>query len=213
MIESTTQRARPTEDNHPLPRTTTGRVPGRRGMETRKRLLEEVEKRCVASHYANITVAEIAQAADTSAATFYHYFPDVAAAAAEVAERHLRKFDTVLGLADGIVAAKGDHGACEQFVDAFFDYWKDRPGLIEAVVIASRDEDPRFFRVLIRALFSLTDALAAGVPTGDPKGVAGSLVMMLSQAAARRDGFARDGVPAPQLLASQALIVHRTLSS
>ena len=195
----------------PAPLNSTGQVPGRKGMRTRQKLLDEVERRCVRSHYRTITVAEIAAGAETSASTFYHYFADVAAAAAEVAATHLKHFDAIEELAQKVVAARGDQRACEDFVSAFFDYWKSRPGLIETIVTASRDEDPRFFRVLLRALFSLTNTLAEGVPGPHSRGVAGSLVMMLSQAAARRDGFERDGVPFPDLVASQALILHRAL--
>lgn len=191
--------------------TATGRVPGRKGMETRQRLLEEVERRCMAAHYSTITVAEIATAADTSASTFYHYFPDVAAAAAEVVTLHLVEFDSVLDLARAVVDAQGELGACRELVEAFFDYWEPRPGLIEAIVVASRVEDPRFFKVLLHALFSLTQTLAESVHAGDPTGVAGSLVMMISHAAARRDGFARDGVPLDALIDSQARILHATL--
>jgi AcrR family transcriptional regulator len=191
--------------------TATGRVPGRKGMETRGRLLEEVERRCVVSHHQHITVAEIAQAAETSAATFYHYFPDVAVAAAEVAANHLREFDSVLERARAVVQHNGDLVACREFVVSFFEFWEGRPGLLEAIVVASRDEDPRFFRVLLAALFSLTGTLAEGVTEGHPTGVAGSLVMMLSQAAARRDGFARDGVPPDALIDSQARVLNATL--
>jgi AcrR family transcriptional regulator len=191
--------------------TATGRVPGRRGMQTRRRLLEEVEKRCVLVHHETITVAEVAQAAETSAATFYHYFPDIAAAAAEVAAEHLVEFDVVIELAGDVGAQHGGLDACRALAAAFFSFWELRPGLIETIVVASRDEDPRFFGVLFRALVSLTQTLAQAVPEGDAVGIAGSLVMMLSLAAARRDGFARDGVPLDSLIDSQARILHASL--
>src|SRR5438067_9434013 len=125
--------------------TATGRVPGRRGMQTRRRLLEEVEKRCVLVHHGTITVAEVAQAAETSAATFYHYFPDIAAAAAEVAADHLVEFDAVVALAHDVEVQHGGLDACRSLASAFFSFWEQRPGLIETIVVASRDEDPRFF--------------------------------------------------------------------
>lgn len=191
--------------------TATGKVPGRKGMETRQRLYEEIERRCLASHHSTITVLEIAAATETSASTFYHYFPDIAAAAAEVASSHLAEFDEVIDLARAAVALNGDLAACRALVDAFLDYWEPRPGLIEAIVVASRVEDPRFFKVLLNALVELTQVLAEGVHEGDPTGIAGSLVMMISQAAARRDGFARDGVPRDALADSQARIMHASL--
>ncbi len=191
--------------------TATGKVPGRKGMETRQRLFEEVERRCLAAHHSTITVLEIAAATDTSASTFYHYFPDIAVAAAEVASKHLEEFDEVLELARTVVERGGELDTCRLLVDAFFDFWEPRPGLIEAIVVASRVEDPRFFKVLLNALVELTQILAEAVDEGDPTGVAGSLVMMISQAATRRDGFARDGVPLDTLADSQARIMHASL--
>ncbi|MCW2529525.1 MAG: Transcriptional regulator [Pseudonocardiales bacterium] len=44
-------------------------------------------------------------------------------------------------------------------------------------------------------------------------GIAGSLVVMMTQSAARRDGFTRDGVPYDDLIDSQAHIIHAVLSA
>jgi AcrR family transcriptional regulator len=191
--------------------TATGRVPGRKGMETRLRLLEEVERRCLVVHHSSISVGDIAKATGTSPATFYHYFPDIAAAAAEVATNHLAEFESVLDCARSVVVNRGDYRSCRELVEAYFSFWEDRPGLLEAIVVASRDEDARFFRVLLRGLVSLTNTLAVAVPAGHASGVAGSLVMMLSQAAARRDGFERDGVDLESLIDSQARILSASL--
>ncbi len=57
-----------------------GRVPGRRGLATRQKLLEHTEQMLEASTYRDIKVIDIAREAGTSPATFYQYFPDVEAA-------------------------------------------------------------------------------------------------------------------------------------
>jgi AcrR family transcriptional regulator len=181
-------------------------------METRKRLLEEVERRCIATHYRDITVAEIARAADTSAATFYHYFPDVGAAAAEVATAHLRKFDSVLDLAAGVVSNKGDLRSCRELAQAFVSFWDARRGLLDVIEIASADEDPRFFAPLYQAFHALTDTLAEGVRSGHPVAVAGALVMMLSHTTARQDAFAVSKVGRYHLIEALALVLHATLA-
>ena len=75
------------------------------------------------------------------------------------------------------------------------------------------DEDPRYFRVLLRLMMSVTYALAPAVRTGHAVGVAGSLVVMLTSSAARVDGFARDGVPFDDLVSAQVLILRASLQS
>lgn len=66
--------------------------------------------------------------------------------------------------------------------------------------------------MLLRALFSLVHTLAPVIRTGSPLGIAGSLIVMMTQSAARRDGFERDGVPYDDVISSQALISCAALS-
>ena len=195
------------------PRTATGRVPGPRGMDTRRRLLEEVERRCIHIPYHHVTVTEIAAAAETSAATFYHYFPDVPSAAAEVAEAHFADFAPVVALAEHIAAAGPNENDCRQLVAEFIRFWEPRPGLLEALIIADPEGDPTYLRVLHHAVARLSAALAPAVPVGHKLGVAGALVMMLCHATARRQGFARDGVPPDALADSLAVVLHAALTT
>ncbi|KJE22764.1 transcriptional regulator, TetR family [Frankia torreyi] len=189
-----------------------GPGPGPKGRRTRLRLLDEVERRCLAAPYLTIAVADVARAVHTSPGTFYHYFPDLPSAVAEVAERHMEQFEQVTALAAVLVRADAAPEPCERFVRAFHDFWSDRRGLLETIVLASRDEDPRVFRVLLDAMKRLTHVLSVAVVDGHPVGLAGSLVMMLVMSAARREGFARDGAPLEELLRSQAQIIHLSLA-
>src|SRR5918993_854314 len=61
-------------------RASDGRVPGRRGRATRRRLLDQTAAMLRERSYRDVTVIEIARAAGTSPATFYQYFADVEAA-------------------------------------------------------------------------------------------------------------------------------------
>src|SRR5690606_17424429 len=107
-----------------------------------------------------------------------------------------------------LAADDADDADFEHFVRSFYAFWRDRRGLLEAVVASPADEDPRFFRVLLRLMMSVTYALAPAVRQGPTVGVAGSLVMMLTSWAARVEGFQRDGVPLDDLIASQVLILR-----
>jgi len=67
-----------------------GRLPGRRGLATRQRLLAATASLLETTGYRDLKVVEIAREAGTSPATFYQYFPDAESAvlvlAAELTE-------------------------------------------------------------------------------------------------------------------------------
>ena len=77
-------------------RTSAGTAAGRKGRETRQRILDAVEERCLHVHHREIAVGEIARSANVSPATFYTYFPDLVSATAEIAQRHLDLFSPVV---------------------------------------------------------------------------------------------------------------------
>jgi AcrR family transcriptional regulator len=192
--------------------TASGIVPGRKGRRTRERLLAEVERRCLLVSHRTITVAQIAQAAGTSSATFYHYFPDIATAAAEAASAQLKQFDAVIASATEVVQSDASESACRAFVEAFFQYWDTRPGLLQAVATTPVEESPAFLRVLSDALAKLAKALAPAAGTGrQGMAVAGSLILMMSSGTARRIQFEGGGVSLETLIDAQAHVVHRVL--
>lgn len=67
-------------------RTVDGRVAGRRGQETRQKLLDCLSEMLSSSPYRDVKVIDVARKAGTSPATFYQYFPDVEGAVLEIAE-------------------------------------------------------------------------------------------------------------------------------
>ena len=64
-----------------------GRVPGRRGLATRKRLVECTIDLLASSSYRDLKVTDITRAAGTSPATFYQYFVDLESVLLAVAEQ------------------------------------------------------------------------------------------------------------------------------
>ena len=57
-----------------------GRMPGRRGLATRQRLLDATAEQLESCGFRDLKVIDIARSAGTSPATFYQYFPDAEAA-------------------------------------------------------------------------------------------------------------------------------------
>jgi AcrR family transcriptional regulator len=196
-----------------------GRVPGRRGLATRRRLLDALAGMVETTSYRDLKVVDVARAAGTSPATFYQYFPQVEAAvlalADELAEqggRELRDLvaghpwagadviDTVLGVADG-----------------FLSFWEQHRALLSVIDLAALDGDQRFrdlrTHLLSGASQALEGAVAAAVAAGripadtQPRAMASVLTSMLAHVAAHRPGIEHFGVPAGQLRATMARIV------
>lgn len=194
--------------------TATGEIPGPKALDTRQRLLREIESRCTQVHYRDLTVAEVAAALGISAGTFYHYFPDMTSAVAEVTENRMHGFESVVDLGRRI-SAEGETTleACREFTRRFVSFWEAQPGLLEIIDRASSDEDPRVFRPLYEAFYDLTSALASGITRGTPRGVAGVLVLMFSHTTVQRSGFAESNISREEVIESLALVLHSTLTA
>jgi AcrR family transcriptional regulator len=196
-----------------------GRVPGRRGMATRRRLLDALAGMLATTSYRDLKVVDVARAAGTSPATYYQYFPHVEAGVLAIAEelgdeggRELRDLvaghawdapdvmATVLGIADG-----------------FLSFWERHRALLSVIDLAALDGDQRFRAQRTRLLSgvsqafetAVTNARAAGRIPADtnPRAVAYVLTAMLAHVAAHRPGLEDSGVPAEDLRATMARIV------
>jgi len=208
----------PVEDGEP--RAADGRVPGRRGLATRRRLLDVTAEMLRDTNYRDLKVVDIARAARTSPATFYQYFPDVESA--------------ILALADEMVAAGGGrfadvvtantwkgragYAGADALAAALLTFWEEHRPLLRVVNLATDEGDPRFVNVRTRLLNDLNNALAAaarehqragrGQGDVDPDAIAGVLVAMLAHVSAHRLGFEFWGVRTDDLRAAMARIVY-----
>jgi AcrR family transcriptional regulator len=196
-----------------------GRVPGRRGLATRRRLLDTLAEMLETTSYRDLKVVDVARAAGTSPATFYQYFPQVEAAVLALAEelaeqggRELRELvtahgwgerdvtDTVVGIADG-----------------FLSFWARHPALLSVIDLAVLDGDRRFREVRTRLLSGVSQALEASVAAAhsagrvpgdtDPRAVAYVLTAMLAHVAAHQRGLEDSGVSAGHLRSTMARII------
>ncbi|MCB0961399.1 MAG: TetR/AcrR family transcriptional regulator [Acidimicrobiales bacterium] len=207
------------QDQEPEPRAADGRVPGRRGLATRQRLLDCTAAMLRTTSYRDVKVVDIAREAGTSPATFYQYFPDVESA--------------ILVLADDMVAAGGQrfadlvvasswkgragYEAAEDLADAVLEFWSEHQPVLRVVDLATDEGDGRFANVRTRLLNDLNNALAAaareqqrggrGQVGLDPNAVAGVLVAMLAHVSAHRLGFEFWGVRTDDLRATMARII------
>jgi AcrR family transcriptional regulator len=173
-----------------------GRVPGRRGLATRRRLVECTIKLLASTPYRDLKVTDITRSAGTSPATFYQYFVDIESillAVAEQAAEDGRQLAT-------LIAGRPWKGAAaltsaEEFVDGFLAFWRDHRSTLRVVDLLSTEGDKRFRHQRVLMLNPMTKALAAEIAqvNGDgdvePNAMAGALVGMLVNLAGHRAGF------------------------
>jgi AcrR family transcriptional regulator len=185
-------------------RATDGRVPGRRGIATRQKLLDCLAVLLAKHSYRDIKVIDIAREAGTSPATFYQYFPGVEQAVLVLAE----KLDTDAAFLSELVGRdwRGDRGfdTARAVVEGFLEYYESHRAVFRVVDLATEEGDLRFQRLRTRALSGITQALAETIlafqhegragPEGDATATAFVLTAMLAHCAAHRYGFEFHGV-------------------
>ena len=197
-------------------RTVDGRVPGERGLATRKRLLEATHDLISEIPYRDLTVIEISRRAGTSPATFYQYFADVESAvlalAAGLAGEGGRRLRALVDEADWT-----DHADATALVAGFLDFFDRERALLRVIDLAALEGDERFRALRTRLLFGVflalddvaDDARARMVipEESDAGAIAGVLTSMLAHVAAHRPEFEAWGVATADLAAAMAAVV------
>jgi len=188
--------SRPLRTAPPL-RAVDGRVPGRRGLATRQRLLECTIDLLATTPYRDLKVTDITRAAGTSPATFYQYFVDLETVLLAVAEQTAADGQRLVELISG-QQWKGAAGvaSAERLVDGFIEFWRTHRPTLRVLDLLSTEGDKRFRHLRVVMLNGMTKALAAEIETVqgndcevDPMAMAGSLIGMLPQMAGHQGGF------------------------
>jgi AcrR family transcriptional regulator len=204
------------------PPATDGRVLGRRGQATRRKLLDCTREALSREPYRDVKVVDIARQAGTSPATFYQYFPDVEHAVLVLSEEIALETDRLVDLVAGDWQGAAGSDTARGLVRGFLDHWEKHRPVLRVVELATEQGDLRFQRLRVRALNNVTRALAdviAGfqrsgdVPTDvDAMATAGSLVAMLAHTAAHRYGFEFWGIRTADVETALTRIVHWTVT-
>jgi AcrR family transcriptional regulator len=202
-----------------------GRVPGRRGLATRSRLLECTHHMLGTTSYRDLKVVDIAREAGTSPATFYQYFPDVEAAVLVLAEDMAREGQDLASLVrDQPWKGKAGAATAAAVVDGFLGFWEHHRSVLRVVELATLEGDQRFRKIRTSMLHELTRALAEQVDQfardarhpahgDDAMATAGVLVAMLAHVAAHRFGFEFWGIRTESLQTNMANIVYWTVTA
>ncbi len=180
-----------------------GRVPGRRGLATRAKLVDCTMTLLATTSTRDLKVTDITRAAGTSPATFYQYFVDLEDALLAVAERTADEGQALTQLIASRPwkGARGVHSA-EELVDGFLDFWHEHRPALRVIDLLATEGDRRFRHVRTVMLNGMTKALAAEIAdlqgskgSLDPMAMAGALIGMLPHLAGHQSGFEAWDIP------------------
>jgi AcrR family transcriptional regulator len=200
----------------------TGRVLGPRALQTRQRLLVAAAELFRERSALDLSVAEIARRAGTSAATFYQYFADVEEAALHLARQAAEEMPAVLDLIDG--PWQGEQGlvTAQKIVEAFMHHWEAHHAVLLIRNLAADHGDPRFQEARRRALSPFLERLAERVAEFQAAGrvsdrlhpfaTAAALGSVLERLSAHTQELEHRGVDHDELLATCAGIIHQVVT-
>jgi AcrR family transcriptional regulator len=195
-----------------------GRVPGRRGLATRQRLLDCTAEMLRSTSYRSVKVIDIAREAGTSPATFYQYFADVEGAILVLAQEMALDGERLVRLvAEGTWKGRAGYRTALDLTDGFFDFWDQHRPVLRVVDLNTDEGDRRFRNIRVGLLNAVTTELAGviGAQQADGKNLGveplaqgGVLVTMLANVAAHHLGFEHWGIHTPDVRISVARHVH-----
>lgn len=189
---------------------------GAKGQRTRQQLIDATVSLLETHGLRDVSVVDVARAANTSPATFYVYFkgvPEVVLAALDHASQTSPEIEALI-VRDWM--APGASAAARSFVEQYTELWNRNRTIFVVRNLAAEEGDLRFYEARMRVARPLmttigeqvSRAQAAGRTPADlsPPACAGTMLMMLERLAAvgpisRDDG---SGVSYDQLKAAAA---------
>lgn len=193
-----------------------GRPLGKRGAQTRRRLLDATARLLESAGLRDLRVVDIAREVGTSPATFYQYFRDVQEAVLVLAEE---VGEQTAPLRDLLAAPwEGEEGLerARALVDGFLVYWDAHRAVLRTRNLAAQEGDQRFRDVRNQSLGPLTSGLSAkvaesGAPGLEPYAAAAALVAMMERMAAFHVDLEPYGPTRADVVETTARIIHRTV--
>ncbi len=200
----------------------TGRALGPRALRTRQRLLDATEQLLVERGVLDLSVVDIARTADTSPATFYHYFKDVEEAALHLAEQAAREMPALIELIDGSWDGAAGLDTARRVVNAFVDHWSAHHAVLLIRNLSADKGDRRFQRVRRDSLSPVLDRLAARIAEAQTAGrvsaalhpfaAAAALASMLESISAHTRELEQREVGREQLVETCARVIHQVMT-
>lgn len=173
---------------------TNGRKLGAKGRRTRQQLIDATVALLETHGLRDVSVVDVAKAAQTSPATFYVYFkgvPEAVLAALETATQTSPELEAIIArdwLAPG---AARDAAA---FVDAYTEIWNRHRTIFVVRNLAAEEGDARFYEARMKQAVPMMIAISRQVARAQaagripahlsPRSCAGTVLMMLERLSA-----------------------------
>jgi AcrR family transcriptional regulator len=198
-----------------------GRALGRRGAQTRRRLLDATAELLETRGIRDLRVVDIARAVGSSPATFYQYFRDVEAAVLALTQEVGNDLAPLLAFLGEPWDA--DHGLddARALVTGFVDYWDRHRAVLRTRNLAAQEGDERFRDVRNRTLgefmSTLTDKIARSRDAGrvvdemSPLAASAALVALIERMAAFHRELEPIGISRDDVVETTARIIHQTV--
>ena len=154
----------------PSPRNQIGQVMGRKGQDTRARLIGAVVRLIADRPLRELKVSDIAREAGVGASSFYVYFPDVSAAVLAALAQHSQATPELMEIVDREWTPSNAIEFARGFVMAFRAFWKDNFALLRARNLAYDEGDERFNAQRCQDIEPILVSLAAKVEVSQRAG-------------------------------------------
>jgi AcrR family transcriptional regulator len=142
-----------------------GQALGRKGAESRKRLLDSAKALLTRDPTAKLTPSGIAREAKLASQTFYLYFETVNEALLQLSEEAGEDMSSVLKELNGPWEPDSLYLHCQQFVTAFARYWNRHREILNFRNFQADNGDIDFMRIRLCAAMPVINAIAARIRT------------------------------------------------
>jgi len=199
-----------------------GRQLGRRGAETRRRLLDATAELLETHGVRDLRVVDVARAVGTSPATFYQYFRDVEEAVLALAADVGDEMDHLAAIVAEPWRGNTGLGHAREVVSRFIAFWDEHRAVLRTRNLAAQEGDQRFRDVRNEFLRPLTESVELKVSEAQadgkvdesmtPYAAAAALVAMLERMAAFHGDLEAYGVDRDALVETTARILFQTVT-
>ena len=198
-----------------------GRALGRRGAQTRRRLLDATAEMLETHGIRDLRVVDIARSVGSSPATFYQYFRDVEAAVLALTEEVGDELSPLVALLEPPWDAGRGLDDARALVGGFVDYWDRHRAVLRTRNLAAQEGDERFRDARNRTLHEFMSSLTAKITQArdaghvvdemSPVAASAALVALIERMAAFHRELEQIGIGRDDLVETTARIIHQTV--
>jgi AcrR family transcriptional regulator len=179
---------------------TDGQPLGKRGLQTRQRILEVIANLIEQHGLRGLKLADVAQEVGFSPPAFYQYFRDMDEAILALCQEVSEQLPAFTFSGEGWTEGDGSSEGTLPFVESFMAYWDLHRPVLWARNVAVNEGDLRFQAIRNQAFQPMTEALETRILAGQGAGLVDPTVVPRSMAAALVVMLDRVGMVSPNVI-------------